>query len=60
VPLLLVLVLLSTACTQSTSSAIDATGARHKAARLGSVSDLQEQFNRDTGKIRLILFVSPT
>ncbi len=58
--LLVALALLSSACTSSTSSRPGTTATSPKVTELRNVSDLQEQFNRDSGKVRLILLVAPT
>lgn len=61
VAMLLVLVaLVSSACTSSRSLRPGTTAASPEVTELRSVSDLHKRFNRDSGKIRLILLVSPT
>ncbi len=58
--LVVALALVSSACTSSRSSAAGTTATSPNVTELGSVSDLQERFNRDAGKVRLILLLSPT
>ena len=53
------LVLVFSACTSSGLETQSATGTA-KVAELGGVSDLREGFNEDSGKVRLILLISPT
>jgi hypothetical protein len=61
VPILFVmLALVSSACTLNRSSETDTTAPSPKVTELRSVTDLQERFDRDSGKVRLILLVSPT
>lgn len=57
---LVLLALVSSACTSSRSSRPGTTATSPKVTELRSVSDLQKRFNRDSGKVRLILLVSPT
>jgi hypothetical protein len=57
---LVVLALVSGACASSRRSGSDAGARDAKLAELGSVSDLQERFNADVGKVRVILLLSPT
>ena len=54
------LVLVFSACVSSGRSATESTPRTAKVAELGGVSDLRERFNEDSGKVRLILLISPT
>lgn len=54
------LVLVFSACASSGRPEIETTPRTSKVAELGGVSDLRERFNEDSGKVRLILLVSPT
>jgi hypothetical protein len=58
--LMAVLALVPSACTLSSSPATGASAESSEVTQLKSVSDLQERFNQDSGKVRLILLVSPT
>ena len=54
------LVLGSSACASSGRPATETTPRTDSVAVLGGVSDLRERFNEDSGKVRLILLISPT
>lgn len=54
------LALVFTACTSSGRPNTQTTPPTDKVAVLGGVADLRERFNEDSGKVRLILLVSPT
>jgi hypothetical protein len=54
------LVLVFSACASSGRPATETTRRTAKVAVLGGVSDLRERFNEDSGKVRLILLISPT
>ena len=56
--LLAALVLVFTACASSGPNT--QTTRTDKVAVLGGVADLRERFNEDSGKVRLVLLVSPT
>jgi hypothetical protein len=58
--LLAALVLVFSACVSSGRPATETTARTAKVAVLGGVSDLRERFNEDSGKVRLILLISPT
>jgi hypothetical protein len=58
--LLAALVLVFSACASSGRPATENTPRTSKVAVLGGVSDLRERFNHDSGKVRLILLISPT
>jgi hypothetical protein len=58
--LLGVLVVVSSACGSSLSPASGATSASARVTEFRSIADLQDRFNRDAGKVRLILLISPT
>jgi hypothetical protein len=61
VTLMALLALVVASCSPSSSSATGSATASSEVAELkGGVPDLQERFNRDSGKIRLILLASPT
>jgi hypothetical protein len=58
--LLVVMALAASACaSQGTSAREGSTGAR-EVIELERVSALRDQFNRDSGKARVILLLSPT
>jgi hypothetical protein len=54
------LVLVFSACESSGRPATETATGTTKVAALGGVSDLRERFNEDSGKVRLILLISPT
>jgi hypothetical protein len=54
------LVLLFSACASSGRPETETTSRTDKVAVLGGVSDLRERFNEDSGKVRLVLLISPT
>ena len=54
------LVLVFSACTRTGRPATETTPRTAKVAELGGVSGLRERFNEDSGKVRLILLISPT
>ena len=54
------LVLVFSACASSGRHDTEATSRMDEVAVLGGVSDLRERFNEDSGKIRLVLLISPT
>jgi hypothetical protein len=54
------LVLVFSACASSGRPATETTPRTDKVAVLGGVSDLRERFNEDSGKVRLVLLISPT
>jgi hypothetical protein len=58
--LLAALVLVFSACASSGRPGTETTPRTDKVAELGGVSDLRERFNEDSGKVRLILLISPT
>ena len=58
--LLTALVLVFSACASSGRSETETTPRTSKVVELGGVSDLRERFNEDSGKVRLILLISPT
>jgi hypothetical protein len=60
VALLAPLAFISPACGSWGNSAGGATREDAKVTELTSVGDLQDRFNGDTGKVRLILLISPT
>jgi hypothetical protein len=53
-------VLVFSACASSGRPATETAPRTTKVAVLGGVSDLRERFNEDSGKVRLILLISPT
>ncbi len=53
------LVLVFSACASSGRPETE-TPRTSKVAVLGGVSDLRERFNEDSGKVRLVLLISPT
>ncbi len=55
---LLALALASPACVSH--GAAGPAGHASKVTRLRSVSELRDRFNKDSGKVRLILIISPT
>lgn len=57
---LAVLVLVFSACESRGRPATETATGAAKVAVLGGVSDLRERFNEDSGKVRLILLISPT
>ena len=59
-PFLLVFALGSSACASRASPEADSATGGGKVAELRSISDLRERFNEDSGKVRLILLISPT
>jgi hypothetical protein len=59
-PILLALVLASSACTSGPSPVTGSTTLSERVAELRSISELRERFNEDAGKVRLILLISPT
>jgi hypothetical protein len=59
-PILLALALASSACTSSSSPVTGSTTRSGRVAELRSISELRERFNEDSGKVRLILLISPT
>ena len=58
-PLLAAFVLVFSACASSGGPKTESAPTA-KVAELGGVSDLRERFNEDSGKVRLILLISPT
>jgi hypothetical protein len=58
--LLAALALVLTACASSGRPNTQATPRTDKVAVLGGVADLRERFNEDSGKVRLVLLISPT
>jgi hypothetical protein len=58
--LLAALVLVFSACASNGRPETETTSRTDKVAVLGGVSDLRERFNEDSGKVRLILLISPT
>jgi hypothetical protein len=48
------------ACASSGGAETRSAARTAKVAELGGVSDLRERFNEDSGKVRLILLISPT
>jgi hypothetical protein len=58
--LLTALVLAFSACASRGRPETETTPRTSKVAELGGVSDLRERFNEDSGKVRLILLISPT
>jgi hypothetical protein len=58
--LLAALVLVLTACASSGRPNTQTTPRTDKIAVLGGVADLRERFNEDSGKVRLVLLISPT
>jgi len=58
--LLTALVLMFSACASNGRPETESTPRTAKVAVLGGVSDLRERFNDDSGKVRLILLISPT
>ena len=60
VALLVPLAFISPACASSGKSAGGAAREVAKVTELTSVGDLQDRFNGDRGKARLILLISPT
>jgi hypothetical protein len=60
VALIVPLALLSPACASSGSSAGGAPTDDAKITELRSIAELQDRFNEDAGKVRLILLISPT
>ena len=59
-PILLALALSSSACTSGASPGTGSTSRNGRVAELRSISELRERFNEDSGKVRLILLISPT
>jgi hypothetical protein len=59
-PILLSLALAASACTSGRSPGTGATSRNGRVAELRSISELRERFNEDSGKVRLILLISPT
>jgi hypothetical protein len=59
-PFLLAFALASSACTSGPSPETDSTSRIGRVAELRSISELRERFNEDSGKVRLILLISPT
>jgi len=57
---LMALVLVFTACASSGRPNTQTTPRTDKVAVLGGVADLRERFNEDSGKVRLVLLISPT
>jgi len=57
--LLAALVLVFTGC-ESSGPNTQTTPRTDKVAVLGGVADLRERFNEDSGKVRLVLLISPT
>jgi hypothetical protein len=57
---LMALVLVFTACASSGRPNSQTTPRTDKVAVLGGVADLRERFNEDSGKVRLVLLISPT
>jgi hypothetical protein len=60
VALLVPLAFISPACASRGSSAGDPTADDAKVIELRNIAELQDRFNEDTGKVRLILLISPT
>jgi hypothetical protein len=54
------LVLVLPACSSSGRPETETTPRTDKVAVLGGVADLRERFNEDSGKVRLVLLISPT
>jgi len=59
-PILLALALAASACTSGPSRETGSTSRNGRVAELRSISELRERFNEDSGKVRLILLISPT
>jgi hypothetical protein len=59
-PILLALALASSACTSSQSPVTGSTTRSGRVAELRSISGLRERFNEESGRVRLILLISPT
>jgi hypothetical protein len=59
-PILLALAMASSACTSGPSPGSGSTSRNGRVAELQSISELRERFNEDSGKVRLILLISPT
>jgi hypothetical protein len=59
-PILLALALASSGCTSGPSPGTGSTSRNGRVAELRSISELRERFNEDSGKVRLILLISPT
>ena len=57
---ILVLVLASSTCTSRGNQGDHSAIRSAKVTELRSVPELRERFNEDSGKIRLILLISPT
>lgn len=53
-------VLVFTACASSGRPNTQTTPRTDKVEVLGGVADLRERFNEDSGKVRLVLLISPT
>ena len=58
--ILLALALASSACTSGPTPGTHPTSRNGRVAELRSISELRERFNEDSGKVRLILLISPT
>jgi hypothetical protein len=54
------LVLVLPACSSGGRPETETTPRTDEVAVLGGVSDLRERFNEDSGKVRLVLLISPT
>jgi hypothetical protein len=50
----------SSACASSEGPGTESAAQTSKVAELRTVSELRERFNDDSGKVRLILLISPT
>jgi hypothetical protein len=59
-PFLAAFVLVFSACASSGGPETESAPRTAKVAVLGGVSDLRGRFNEDSGKVRLILLISPT
>lgn len=59
-PILLALVLASSGCTSRPSPGAGSATRDGRVTELLNISELRERFNGDSGKVRLILLISPT
>jgi len=60
IPIVTALALASSACTSRADPGTESATRNGTVTELRSVSELEERFNEDSGKIRLILLISPT